>query len=189
MNNGKTVWSNWMSYGTGVDEWWRCFQMFLESVPKFPSRFTYIFLRTVDVWSLVLVNNTTFLKFAVFVLWWYEKWLDGVGSFEMSLYALFVVCPFELFSQANPYGTTMEMFLCLLWSLVPLVLCLVVTFGLRSLLLLCLYSELCCSLFRAQVVKRQDCNALLMLSSSLDKAVGLLETTLACVLKCCMHYV
>ena len=67
----------------------------------------------------------------------------------------------------------MEMFLCLLLLVVILVLRLLVCWvsvGLGSLLLFCLCSKLCCNLLRAQLEKRQDCNALLMWSSSLGKS-------------------
>ena len=86
--------------------------------------------------------------------------------------------------STNPcmYGTTKKIFLCLLVLVVTLVLRLLVCWvsvGFESLLLLCLCSKLCFSLFKAQVGKRQNYNALLMWSSSFDKYVWLLETTVA----------
>ena len=73
------------------------------------------------------------------------------------------------------------MLLCLWWLVVTLELWLLeccFSTWLASLLLLCLCSNWCCSLLRAQVGKRQACNASLKWSSSLANSVGVLETTL-----------
>ena len=50
---------------------------------------------------------------------------------------------------------------------------------LASLLLLCLCSNWCCGLFRAQMGERQACFAFLKWPSSLSNPAWLLETTLA----------
>ena len=80
------------------------FKMFLESVPKCPVRFTCVFFWAIDMWAFVFVNNPTFLKFGVLVLWCHEKLLDGVSSLEMYLDALFVASPLELLSQSLYVG-------------------------------------------------------------------------------------
>ena len=51
------------------------------------------------MWALLFVNSSTFLKFVVFVLRGHEELLYGVSPFEVCLYALFVACFLELFSQ------------------------------------------------------------------------------------------
>ena len=45
--------------GMKMNRWW-CFKMFLESVPKCPARFTYVFFCAVDMWTFVFVNKPTF---------------------------------------------------------------------------------------------------------------------------------
>ena len=71
--------------------------MFLKSVSKSPVRFTNMFFWAVDMWALVLVNDSTFLKFVVFVIRDHEKLLYGVSPFEVYMYALFVAGFLELF--------------------------------------------------------------------------------------------
>ena len=56
------------------------------------------------MWAFIFVNNPTFLKFIVLVFWCHEKLLDGVGSLEMNLYALFIASPLELLSQPMHVG-------------------------------------------------------------------------------------
>ena len=78
------------------------------------------------------------------------------------------------------YGMTLEMFLLcllLLFSLMLLLGC--PSVWLLSLLFLCLSSNCCCSLFRAQLGNWQATRAFLKCSSSLTKSSGVLEITLA----------
>ena len=73
--------------------------MFLEPIPKCPARLTYVFFCAVDVWAFVFVNNPTLLSLLSLSFWCHEKLLDGLCSFEMYLYALFIASPLELLSQ------------------------------------------------------------------------------------------
>ena len=132
--------------------------MFLESITKCPARFIYVFFYAVNMWAFVLVNNPILLKFTVLVFWCHEKLLDGVCSLEMYLYALFVAHPLELLSQSLYVGYhhgDVSVFVVVGGDNGVMVV------ELASLLLLCLCSNWCCSLFRAQVGKGQACNALL----------------------------
>ena len=62
LNNGKTFWADWVPCRLAmvVDRGWGP-KMFLDPAPKSSTRFHYIFLCAVDMWTLKFINNCTLL--------------------------------------------------------------------------------------------------------------------------------
>ena len=104
--------------------------MFFELVPECPARFSIVLLGAVYMWAFEFVEYPTLLKFVVFVFGCYKECFYSISTFEMYLYSLVVVCPFEFLTYSlyvwNHYGIFCCFcccyFLCLAdctWILVP----------------------------------------------------------------------
>ena len=162
MYSSKTVWTDWMPSWVAMlmNGGWSL-KVFFDHIPKCPARFCNIFLRTVYMWIFQLIDNPTFLQFAVFIFGCHEEFCYCVCALEMQLYSFVVTCLFELLPFPCMYGTTIEMFP-LLFSLFG-----GLSMGLGSWLLLFLHSNLCSSWLSAQWGKWHSWRAFLMWFSSL----------------------
>ena len=121
-------------------EW--SFKVFFDPISKSPARFSDIFLRAVYVWAFKLVDNLTFLHFAVFICGCHEECFMVFVPLKCTCIPLLLHVILNFFPICCINGMTMEMFLFLLL--------LFQLFGglsmdLVSWLLLFLVSNLCCS--------------------------------------------
>ena len=135
------------------------------------------------MWIFQLIDNPTFLQFAVFIFGCHEEFCYCVCALEMQLYSFVVTCLFELLPFPCMYGTTIETFP-LLFSLFG-----GLSMGLGSWLLLFLHSNLCSSWLSAQWGKWHSWRAFLMWFSSLFIDSWLEDTIWPCVLIYCRHCV
>ena len=90
-------------------------EVFLEPVPESSARFHYVFLWTVYIWNFESIYDSILLKFAIPVLGVHEKSSYGVGPFKMNLDTQAVASLLEPAPSPWMKGTTMKMFLFLLW--------------------------------------------------------------------------
>ena len=60
--NTETARVQWMSCRCAVvEDWGRGLEMFIDPIPQCPARFPYVCLRAVEMWTLVVINDATFL--------------------------------------------------------------------------------------------------------------------------------
>ena len=73
--------------------------VFFEPLSKFSGGFPYILLITIHPVTLVPINDSTLFHKGIFVLGSHEEAFDGVTSFEVHLYSIFLTGSLEAFSQ------------------------------------------------------------------------------------------
>ena len=143
------------------------------------------------MWALELVDYPT-LQFVIFILGCHEGCFYSVCAFKVNWYS-FVLHVLLNFSPSQClYGTTMQMFLLFMLLLDPLLLLLLVgwlSMELGWLLVWCLCSNFCCSLFKVHVGKWQACRAILCGQVPCVEIAGYVILLWPCVPRCCKHCV
>ena len=117
MYNCETAWADWMSHGIAVlmDGAWGP-KMFFEPVPICSPRLSNIFLGTVYVWAFEFVDNPTLFKFVVPVLRCNKECFIVFVPLKCTCITLLLHVFFNFSLSPCTYGTTMEIFLLLLFS-------------------------------------------------------------------------
>ena len=69
---------------------WRCFQMFFGSFSKGSRWLPYILIFTLNLVTLEPAYDITFLGNSVLIFWWYQDIFQGLSSFEMYLFSIFL---------------------------------------------------------------------------------------------------
>ena len=150
-------------------------EMFLQTVPKGSTWFSYVFLSTVDEWAFKPAYDPTFLKFVIPVFGGHEKDFNNVTSFEMYLDPQVDACSFEPFPNTKDewhhYGDAFAV-----WSIVVVEL---VVSGCLSIVDVVFMVDFFYRALRAHSGKLQACSAFLMFSNSLCSACWQVQTTLA----------
>ena len=79
-------------------------KMFLDSFPQGSARFLNVRTGTVDVWALVLVDDSCFVGFGVLVLGVSQGCSEGVGALEVDLDTSAFAQSFEFFCCFGDVG-------------------------------------------------------------------------------------
>ena len=83
---------------------WGSLQVFLVSFTKGPGGFTYVFIITPFISTLVPINGTTLVDDRVFVLGGDQKAFDGPATFEVGLNAIPLTDLLDTFTETLCVG-------------------------------------------------------------------------------------
>ena len=87
-----------------VKHWGGCLLMFLEPLSKSSRGFTNIFLITVYPATLKPVDDPTLFEDWIFILGGHQEVFDGLTSFEINLYTMFVTGLLEALTHTFVIG-------------------------------------------------------------------------------------
>ena len=77
----------------------RGLEMFLKPLFKISCCLSYIFLITIHPVTFISIYDSTFFKDWIFILWSHEEVFDGMTSFKMYFYPIFLASSFEVLTQ------------------------------------------------------------------------------------------